>query len=85
MQMHSCSTCSREVWVEKFSTVHTSIQWRGEAGACPVIADGDTRPGDSSRQCPALRRSIDRAVEEGAIPVTQVELPDGDDIPRLPR
>lgn len=85
MQKHSCDTCSRDVLVEKFSPVHTSIQWRGGASACPLIAQGGTKVGDSSRQCTALRRSIDRAVNDGAIAVTQVELPTGDDIPRLTR
>lgn len=85
MQQHRCDTCSRDVSVEKFSPVHTSIQWRGGASACPFIAEGGTQPGDSSRQCPALRDSIDRAVADGAILVTQVELPTGDGIPRLTR
>lgn len=85
LQIHTCDSCSQEVLVEKFSEAHTSIQWRGDVGQCPYIGGGGSRPGDTSRRCPALHRSIDRAAEVGDIPVTHVELPTGNDIPRLHR
>lgn len=85
MQEHSCDTCGCGVLVEKFSEAHTSIQWRGDAVRCPYIEQGGGAPGEASRRCPALHRSIDRAADAGDIPVTHVELPTGEDIPRLHR
>ena len=83
LQPHSCTTCAREVLVEKFSEAHTSIQWRGGPSGCPALADGAPRLGEHSRSCSALRASIDRAVAQGEIPISQVELPSGGQIPRL--
>ena len=83
MRRHRCDTCSREVLVEKFSEAHTSIQWSGDSSGCPLIASGGTRPGDHSRECVALRDSIDRAAAAGLITESRVELPSGADIPRL--
>lgn len=69
--------------MEKFSAAHTSIQWKGDAAGCPVLTSEDRRPGDSARECPALRISIDRAAADGRVPVSHVELPAVPEIPRL--
>lgn len=83
MRPHRCRTCEREVRVEKYSEAHTSIQWVGGTADCPVINADDRRPGDPGRECTALRASIDRAVADGEITVSHIELPTGSSIPRL--
>lgn len=69
--------------MEKYSEAHTSIQWVGGTADCPVINADDRRPGDPGRECTALRASIDRAVADGEITVSHIELPTGSSIPRL--
>ncbi len=38
MRPLDCEQRGRRVLIEKFSAAHTSVQWTGEAGRCPVIA-----------------------------------------------
>lgn len=69
--------------VEKFSEAHTSIQWSGGVSGCPALAGAGGRSGGSALGCPSLRASVDRAVANGEIPVSHVELPMGGMVPRL--
>ncbi|MBF6277960.1 MULTISPECIES: hypothetical protein [Nocardia] len=78
-----CEQCGQRVLIEKFSAAHTSVQWTGEAGRCPVIAAQGRGVGHQERGCDVLRRRIDRAVREHALPESRIQLPTGDDIPRL--
>nr|WP_228818256.1 hypothetical protein [Nocardia elegans] len=83
MQPLDCEQCGQRVLIEKFSVAHTSVQWTDDAGRCPVIASDNCGVGQREHGCDVLRRRIDRAVREGALPESRIELPDGDDIPRL--
>ncbi|MEV0354880.1 hypothetical protein AB0H71_02345 [Nocardia sp. NPDC050697] len=79
----ACERCGQRVLIEKFSAAHTSVQWTGDAGRCPVIADADRGVGHQERGCEVLHRTIDRAVREQLLPESRIELPAGDAIPRL--
>ena len=83
MQPLDCDECGRRVLIEKFSPAHTSIQWIGDAGDCPVIAAQQRAVGHADRGCEVLRHRIDRAVRKQELSETGIELPTGDDIPRL--
>ncbi len=83
MRPVDCERCGRRVLVEKFSPVHTAVQWTSDAGECPVIATRDRGIGDRERGCEVLHRSIDRAVREHELLESRIELPSGDAIPRL--
>ncbi|MGW5381235.1 hypothetical protein [Nocardia sp. NPDC003963] len=83
MRPLACRECGKQVLVEKFSAVHTAVQWTSDAGECPLISALDRGIGHPERGCEALRRSIDRAVAEHELPVSSIELPGGDEIPRL--
>ncbi|GAB2680924.1 hypothetical protein [Nocardia goodfellowii] len=57
-----CQACGNQVSVVKFSPAHTSVQWTGAAArTCPEAGDGPFRG------CPALRRSIEDAVDAGTL------------------
>ncbi|MGB3301594.1 hypothetical protein [Gordonia sp. (in: high G+C Gram-positive bacteria)] len=67
----TCATCSNKVLVEKFSPIHTSIQWTTDARtSCPefVAAAEQGQDMDSFPGCTALRASIDDQVRTGKIP-----------------
>ena len=83
MQPLDCAQCGQRVLIEKFSVAHTSVQWTDGARRCPVIASHNCGVEHQERGCDVLRRRIDRAVREGALPETRIELPAGGDIPRL--
>lgn len=87
MRPVSCSSCARTVLVEKFSAVHTSIQWTDDAQQCPQMRAthecGGVAFGARSRGCAELRASIDQAVADHVIGESQIELPVGAQIPRL--
>nr|WP_041561106.1 hypothetical protein [Nocardia farcinica]UEX25813.1 hypothetical protein LMJ57_16275 [Nocardia farcinica] len=83
MQPLTCERCGQCVLIEKFSPAHTSVQWTGDAGRCPVIAEQGRGVGHQERGCPDLHRTIDRAVRAQRLPVSRIELPSGDAIPRL--
>ncbi|MGW4119591.1 hypothetical protein [Nocardia sp. NPDC004711] len=83
MRPLDCDQCGQRVLIEKFSAAHTSVQWVGDAGRCPVIASANRGVGHQERGCDVLRRRIDRAVLERAVLESRIELPVGDDIPRL--
>lgn len=66
----SCAACGNEVLVEKFSEVHTSVQWLADArSACPEFAEAARQGLEINRipNCRKLRRSIDDAVRSGRI------------------
>ncbi|MDN5760165.1 MAG: hypothetical protein L0H59_16860 [Tomitella sp.] len=71
MQPIDCAQCGTTVLAEKYSEVHTSIQWLGDAhSACPLMQVGEVRPagaaaGSAGMVCPALHATIDQAVSEG--------------------
>lgn len=83
MRPLNCQRCGIGVLVEKFSPVHTSIQWTSDAAGCPVISAGNHGVGDQGRGCGELRRSINNAVNDGALTETRIELPTDSTIPRL--
>ncbi|MFD4407500.1 hypothetical protein ACFWPH_32505 [Nocardia sp. NPDC058499] len=83
MRPLACERCGNRVLVEKFSPVHTAVQWTSDPRECPVIAARRLGIGDRKRECEALHRSIDRAVRENELPESRIELPRGEAIPRL--
>lgn len=83
MRPLACERCGNRVLVEKFSPVHTAVQWTSDARACPAISARNHGIGDRERECEALRRSIDRAVREHELSESRLELPRGEAIPRL--
>lgn len=70
MQELRCDACGNRVLVEKYSDVHTSVQWLADAeSACPEFARLAAH-GEHSKwipTCPKLRASIDRAVQAGEL------------------
>ncbi len=72
MRTVACRRCATTVLVGKHSLAHTSIQWRGDAGAlCEELA---ARRAAGERTalvpvCESLRASIEEAVREGSLPV----------------
>ncbi|MET9387843.1 hypothetical protein ABZY09_44335 [Streptomyces sp. NPDC002928] len=75
MQSVECATCGNQVLCEKFSMAHTSVQWTADAAVVCAEFRGRVAEGATSariRTCPALRMSIDRAVEEGTLEVADV-------------
>lgn len=83
MRPLACERCGNRVLVEKFSPVHTAVQWTSDPRECPVIAAHSRGIGDRERECEVLHRSIDRAVREHVLPESRLELPHGEAIPRL--
>ncbi|MFI1462381.1 hypothetical protein [Nocardia carnea] len=83
MRPLACEKCGNRVLVEKFSPVHTAVQWTSDAKECPVISGRGPGIGDRERECEALHSSIDRAVREHELYESRIELPRGDAIPRL--
>ncbi|GHB70938.1 hypothetical protein GCM10010377_71960 [Streptomyces viridiviolaceus] len=75
MQPVECVTCGNQVLCEKFSPAHTSVQWTADAAVvCAEFSSRVTEGGTTARirTCRALRRSIDRAVEDGTLEVADV-------------
>lgn len=78
MQPISCHECGTRVLVEKYSAIHTSVQWLGDAEAtCPEFAAhaDQGRPSSSVPSCLALRESIRAAAREGLIPESRFSEP----------
>ncbi|GAA0495752.1 hypothetical protein [Streptomyces olivaceiscleroticus] len=74
MRPVECAACGNQVLCEKFSPAHTSVQWTAEAAAvCPEVASRAAVAGAGARMrtCRALRDSIGKAADEGALPVTR--------------
>lgn len=64
-----CDRCAAVVRVAKFSPEHTSVQWTSDAtAACAEFAG---RRHALVRTCESLRESIDRAVREGRLEVSE--------------
>lgn len=78
MQELRCAACANRVLVEKYSDVHTSVQWLTDAeSTCPEFARRAAL-GEHSKwipTCPKLRASINRAVESGELRI-DAERPD---------
>ncbi|MEE4418009.1 hypothetical protein [Streptomyces bugieae] len=75
MQPVECATCGNQVLCEKFSRAHTSVQWTAEAAVVCTEFRAQVTAGATSariRTCRALRRSIDDAVENGTLEITDV-------------
>ncbi|MGW0994378.1 hypothetical protein [Streptomyces sp. NPDC002520] len=73
MQPVECATCGNQVLCEKFSMAHTSVQWTADAAVvCAEFRDRVAQGGNTARirTCRGLRDSIDRAVEEGKLEVS---------------
>ncbi len=83
MRPLACEKCGTRVLVEKFSPVHTAVQWTADARECPVISARRLGIGERERGCEALHRSIDHAVREHELYESRIELPRDDAIPRL--
>ena len=69
-----CRECEVRVLVKKLSPEQTSIQWISSTASCPQIAvraSGGEHPAEVDT-CPDLRGSIDRAIDEGRLPVPGV-------------
>ncbi|NLG48006.1 hypothetical protein [Gordonia sp. (in: high G+C Gram-positive bacteria)] len=67
----TCRTCSNRVLVEKFSPVHTSVQWTDDSRtACPEFARLTAEGTDVNHvpSCLKLRDSIDEQVRLGNVP-----------------
>lgn len=70
MQEIQCATCENRVLAEKFSPSHTSVQWLDDAEtACAEFARraADGEHSNWIPTCTALRDSIMRAVDNGAL------------------
>jgi hypothetical protein len=69
----ACRRCGTVVGVRKNSASQTSIQWRGDSAAtCTELAErraGGLHPALVPK-CQALTESIDEAVHEGRVPVS---------------
>ncbi|WP_112469370.1 hypothetical protein [Streptomyces triticisoli] len=78
MQPITCHECGTRVLVEKYSEIHTSVQWLEDAeAACPEfarLAEQGTHSAFVST-CMALRRSIGAAVREGRVPESRFSEP----------
>lgn len=62
----ACRSCGVVVGVRKMSPKQTSVQWRGDASACPFLRrDTNGTPGEG---CGELRASVREAVESGLVP-----------------
>lgn len=73
MRPVECVTCGNQVLCEKFSPAHTSVQWTADAAVvCAEFRDRVSEGATSARirTCRALRSSIDRAVEDGTLEVS---------------
>ncbi|MFC7343384.1 hypothetical protein [Saccharopolyspora griseoalba] len=69
----ACRTCGARVLVKKLSPEQTSIQWTGSTETCPEISEraaGGQHPALVDT-CPNLRSSIERAIGEGELPVSE--------------
>lgn len=67
----TCTRCSNKVLVEKFSPVHTSVQWTEDSTAsCPEFAERAALGEEISHvpHCLALRDSIETQVRMGHVP-----------------
>lgn len=67
----TCTSCSNRVLVEKFSPVHTSVQWTEDSiSSCPEFAERAARGEDINHvpSCLALRDSIETQVRMGHVP-----------------
>ncbi|WP_245548564.1 hypothetical protein [Gordonia namibiensis] len=74
--------------VEKFSAAHTSIQWPFDARECPFIAARENAGsgagfGANTHGCEQLLRTIDQAFAEQSLTESGIELPVGQNVPRL--
>ena len=72
MKQISCHTCGNRVLVEKYSPIHTSVQWLQDAGTCPELREGATGAGGTALvpTCAKLRASIVAADRAGELPET---------------
>ncbi|MFB4317665.1 hypothetical protein [Actinomadura sp. 21ATH] len=72
----ACLSCGTRVLVEKNSLPHTNVQWTTDAAvACAEIAARVAAGEYAARvpHCGALRGSIERAVREGRVKITEHE------------
>ncbi|RZU53689.1 hypothetical protein EV385_5622 [Krasilnikovia cinnamomea] len=72
-----CGRCGADVRARKLSPRHTSVQWSTRAErACAVLAAAAAAGGVTALvpTCPDLRDSIDRAVCEGRLAVSEGHL-----------
>lgn len=71
-----CEICDVRVEVERWSEFHRTVQWPSQSDACPRLAQCLGGVGDLEHQlrtdhsCPALRGSIDKAIDDGRIPLS---------------
>ncbi len=69
----SCHACGNRVLVEKYSPIHTSVQWLQDArDACPELGEAATATGGTALvpTCGRLRASIVAADRRGDLPET---------------
>ncbi|MGG7100124.1 hypothetical protein [Rhodococcus sp. 24CO] len=65
-----CATCGQRVLVEKYSSIHTGIQWpAGEKVRCPYrdVEVNTLQPGSLVQSCSGLTDAVQAAVENGEL------------------
>lgn len=73
MKPISCHACGNRVLVEKYSPIHTSVQWlQDPAAACPELGEAGVAAGGTALvpTCHRLRASIVAADRAGELPET---------------
>ena len=65
-----CHACGNRVLVEKYSPIHTSVQWLADAETCPELREIAPAAGGTALvpTCAKLRASIHAADRAGEIP-----------------
>ena len=67
----ACRNCGTEALVRKASNQQKSVQWTvNPADHCPVFKSLVGGPGKPD-SCPSLDEAIERAVEDGQLPIQQ--------------
>lgn len=74
MQPLQCAECRAQVFVQKNSWEHTSVQWNADARSmCPELSsahpDKADRPGLPLPRCGKLTESIEAAARSGEIEI----------------
>jgi hypothetical protein len=78
MQPVTCRSCGTQVFAEKYSTVHTSIQWLTTAReSCPRIrAETELRRSTTGiATCTELRGTVDDLATDGRLPLSTRSYP----------
>ncbi|AUM18090.1 hypothetical protein QM787_16355 [Rhodococcus ruber] len=67
----TCRTCGNRVLAEKYSPVHTSIQWLTDAARSCARFRADAEHGRPAlHSCADLRETVDDLADRGELPIT---------------